>query len=91
MNVKCRQLTFRSFSICSFPVQISKVNDRIATGDVAGANASSYTLTEQLPKFFLQEAEVAYRTNEGDIRALYSLVREPLNHNSAGEGITGPL
>ena len=57
MNVRCRQLTFRSFSICSLPVQISKVNDRIATGDVAGANASSYTLTEQLPKFFLQEAE----------------------------------
>jgi hypothetical protein len=69
MNVRCRQLTFRSFSICSFPVQISKANDRIATGDVVGANAGSYTLTEQLPKFFLQEAEVAYKYNEGSIQA----------------------
>ena len=38
-----------------------------------------------------KQREVAYKYNEGDIRALYRLVREPLNRNPAGEGITGPL
>lgn len=38
-----------------------------------------------------KQREVAYNYNEGDIRALYRLVREPLNRNPAGEGITGPL
>ena len=38
-----------------------------------------------------KQREVAYKYNEGDIRALYRLVRERLNRNLAGEGITGPL
>ena len=71
--------------------QISKANQRIATGDFAGAIASSYTLTEHLLKLILCEAGVALNENEGDIRALYKLVREPLNLNPAGEGIAAPL
>ena len=71
--------------------QISKANRRIATGDFAGAITSSYTLTEHLLKLMLQEARVEYRENEGDIRALYKLVREPLKLNPAGEGIAAPL
>ena len=71
--------------------QISKASKRIATGDFAGAIASSYTLTEHLLKLILREAGVAFNENEGDIRALYKLVREPLNLNPAGEGIAAPL
>jgi len=71
--------------------QISKANKRIATGDYAGAIASSYTLTEHLLKLILREAEVSFNENEGDIRALYKLVREPLNLNPGGESIASPL
>ena len=71
--------------------QITKANKRIATGDFAGAIASSYTLTEHLLKLILREAGAAFNENEGDIRALYKLVREPLNLNPAGEGIATPL
>ena len=71
--------------------QITKANKRIASGDFAGAIASSYTLTEHLLKLILREAGVAFNENEGDIRALYKLVREPLNLNPAGEGIATPL
>ena len=71
--------------------QIVKANKRIATGDFAGAIASSYTLTEHLLKLILREAGVAFNENEGDIRALYKLVREPLNLSPAGEGIAVPL
>ena len=71
--------------------QISKANRRIASGDFAGAIASSYTLTEHLLKLILREAGVKYGENEGDIRALYRLVREPLNLNPGGEDIAAPL
>ena len=71
--------------------QIFKANRRIATGDFAGAIASSYTLTEHLLKLILREAGVAFNENEGNIRALYKRVREPLNLNPASEGIAAPL
>ena len=71
--------------------QISKANRRIASGDFAGAIASSYTLTEHLLKLILREAGVEFNENEGDIRALYKLVREPLNLHPAGSGIATPL
>ena len=71
--------------------QISKANRRIATGDFAGAIASSYTLTEHLLKLILREAEVSFNENEGDIRALYRLIREPLNLNPSGESIATAL
>lgn len=71
--------------------QISKANKRIAAGDYAGAIASSYTLIEHLLKLILREAGVAFNENEGDIRALYKLVREPLNLNPGGASIASPL
>ena len=71
--------------------QISKANKRIAEGDFAGAIASSYTITEHLLKLILREAGIVFNENHGDIRALYKLVREPLNLNPVGEGITVPL
>lgn len=71
--------------------QISKANRRIAAGDFAGAIASSYTLTEHLLKLILEEVEVSFNENEGDIRALYKLVREPLNLNPGSESIASPL
>ncbi len=70
---------------------ISKANKRIAAEDFAGAIASSYTLTEHLLKLILREAGVVFNENEGDIRALYKLVREPLNLNPASESIASPL
>jgi len=71
--------------------QISKANKRIAAGDYAGAIASSYTLTEHLLKLIRREAGVAFNENDGDIRALYKLVREPLNLNPGSESIASPL
>ena len=71
--------------------QISKANKRIAAGDFAGAIASGYTLTEHLLKLILREERISFSENEGDIRALYKLVREPLKLNSAGESIAAPL
>lgn len=71
--------------------QIAKANKRVAAGDFAGAIASSYTLTEHLLKLILREAEIPFTENEGDIRSLYKLVREPLNLNPAGETIAAPL
>ena len=71
--------------------QVSKANRRIATGDFAGAIASSYTLTEHLLKLILREADINFSENEGDIRALYRLVREPLNLNPGGEDIAAHL
>ena len=71
--------------------QISKANRRIASGDFAGAIASGYTLTEHLLKLILHEAGVEFNENEGDIRTLYRLVREPLNLNPGGEDIAALL
>ena len=71
--------------------QISKANRRVATGDFAGAITSSYTLTEHLLKLILQDEDVGFSPNEGDIRALYRLVREPLKLNPADDGIAKPL
>jgi len=68
--------------------QISKAKERVATGDFTGAISSSYTLTECLLKFILQEAGVTFNENEGNIRALYKLVREPLNLNPGVEDIS---
>ena len=71
--------------------QITKANKRLAAGDFAGAIASSYTLTEHLLKLILRGSGVAYNENEGDIQALYKLVRESLNLNPAGEAVAAPL
>ncbi len=71
--------------------QISKANKRIETGDFSGAIARSYTLIEHLLKLILRESGVAFNENEDDIRALYRLVREPLNLKPDGEGIAAPL
>lgn len=71
--------------------QISKANRKMADGDYAGAIASSYTLTEELLKLILRESRVEHKESEGDIRALYKSVREPLNLNPASEGIARPL
>ena len=56
-----------------------------------GQYASSYTLTEYLLKLILRETGVTFSENEGDIRALYRLVCEPLNLNPGGEDIAAPL
>lgn len=71
--------------------QIAKARKRTTAGDYAGAIASSYTLTEQLLKLILREEEVSFKENEGDIRLLYKLVREPLNLNPGGDSIASPL
>ena len=42
-------------------------------------------------KLILREAGVAFNENEGDIRALYRLVREPLRLDPAGDDIAAPF
>lgn len=71
--------------------QIQKANSKIENGDFAGAIASAYTLVEQLLKHLLSDLNEQYKENEGDIRALYRAVREPLKLNPSADTIEAPL
>ena len=71
--------------------QVTKARRRMEAGDFSGAIASSYTLTENLLKLMLEEMEVPFNKNEGDIRALYKLVRKPLSLNPGSKTIAAPL
>ncbi len=66
---------------------ISKANSKIASGDFAGAIASSYTLVEHLQKIILREAGVEFNDNEGSIEKLHRLVGKALNLNPAQENM----
>lgn len=58
---------------------LEKARQKIASGDPAGAIASAYTLVEEFVKQLLRKTGTAFNENEGDIRALYKLLAEPLN------------
>ena len=70
---------------------IQKADAKIESGDYAGAITSCYTLTEQLLKIILREADVDPKEAEGDIRKLYTAARNSLNLNPADDGIDRPL
>lgn len=72
--------------------QIAKSHARVRNGDYSGAITIAYTLVEQMLKLLVKEL---LRTDaydeQGDIRSLYQLVRDPLNLNPATSSIAKPL
>ena len=71
--------------------QITKATGKIDTGDFAGAIASAYTLVEHLLKLLLIETDTSHKKDEGDIRALYKLLRVPLGLDPSSTAIAAPL
>ncbi|MGV2067028.1 abortive infection family protein [Agrobacterium sp. 22-226-1] len=63
----------------SITEHIAKARQKIEAGDHAGAIASAYTLVEEFLKQLLRKTGTAFNENEGDIRALYKLLAEPLH------------
>ena len=59
--------------------QLDKARQKIDNGDPAGAISNAYTLVEELLKQLLRKTVTAFNENEGDIRALYRLLAEPLH------------
>jgi hypothetical protein len=58
---------------------LRKASQKITSGDPAGAIASAYTLVEEFLKRLLRKTATPFNENEGDIRALYKLLAEPLH------------
>ena len=71
--------------------QVRKANNKIETGDFAGAIASAYTLVEELLKHILTETGTPYKNSEGDIRILYKAVRGTLHLDPSEPRIDAPL
>lgn len=63
----------------SITEQVAKAKRKIETGDSAGAIANAYTLVEEFLKLLLRKTSTAFNENEGDIRALYKLLTDPLH------------
>ncbi|SKA30029.1 abortive infection family protein [Consotaella salsifontis] len=66
-------------SEASIQEHLEKARQKIANGDPAGAIANAYTLVEEFLKQLLRKIGTAFNENEGDIRALYKLLAEPLH------------
>ena len=67
--------------------QVTKARRKIEAGDPAGAIANAYTLVEEFLKLLLRKTGTAYNENEGDIRALYKLLAEPLHLAAKNESL----
>ena len=63
----------------SIQEHLEKARRKVASGDPAGAIANAYTLVEEFLKQLLRKTGTTFNENEGDIRALYKLLAEPLN------------
>lgn len=63
----------------SIQEHLEKARQKIANGDPAGAIANAYTLVEEFLKQLLRKTGTVFNENEGDIRALYKLLAEPLH------------
>lgn len=63
----------------SIQENLEKARQKIASGDPAGAIANAYTLVEEFLKKLLRKTGTDFNDNEGDIRALYKLLAEPLH------------
>lgn len=70
---------------------IKKARQKIVSGDPAGAIASAYTLVEEFLKQLLRKTGTTFNENEGDIRALYKLLAEPLNLAPKNESLESYL
>ena len=70
---------------------LEKARQKIANGDPAGAIANAYTLVEAFLKQLLRKTGTAFNENEGDIRALYKLLAEPLHLAPKSESLESYL
>jgi hypothetical protein len=75
----------------SIQEHLEKARQKIAGGDPAGAIASAYTLVETFLKQLLRKTGTAFNENEGDIRALYRLLAEPLRLSPKNESLESCL
>tara|TARA_R110001592_G_scaffold222022_1_gene477049 strand:- start:16599 stop:17438 length:840 start_codon:yes stop_codon:yes gene_type:complete len=75
----------------SIQEHLEKARQKIAGGDPAGAIASAYTLVEEFLKQFLRKTGTVFNENEGDIRALYKLLAEPLHLAPKNESLESYL
>jgi hypothetical protein len=75
----------------SIQEQLDKARQKIASGDHAGAIANAYTLVEEFEKQLLRKTGTVFNENEGDIRALYKLVAEPLHLAPKSEALESYL
>ena len=58
---------------------IEKCRSKISSGDSAGAITNAYTLIEAVLKDLLRHTGTTFKADEGDVRALYGLLKGPLN------------
>jgi len=75
----------------SIAEHITKAKRKIDAGDSAGAITSAYTLVEEFLKQLLRKTGTTFNENEGDIRALYKLLAEPLHLMPKGESLENHL
>lgn len=78
-------------SEASIQEHLEKARQKIANGDPAGAIANAYTLVEEFLKQLLRKTGTAFNENEGDIRALYKLLAEPLHLAPKNESLESYL
>ncbi len=70
---------------------LEKARQKIINADPAGAIANAYTLVEEFLKQLLRKTGITFNENEGDIRALYKLLAEPLHLAPKGNSLEGYL
>jgi hypothetical protein len=75
----------------SIQEHLEKARQKIANADPAGAIANAYTLVEEFLKQLLRKTGTTFNENEGDIRALYKLLAEPLHLAPKGDSLEGYL
>lgn len=75
----------------SIQEHLEKARKKITDGDPAGAIANAYTLIEEFLKQLLRKTCTAFNENEGDIRALYKLLAEPLHLAPKSESLESYL
>lgn len=83
--------TLVQLSEASIQEHLEKARQKIAGGDPAGAIASAYTLVEEFLKQLLRRTGTTSTENEGDIRALYKLLAEPLRLSPKSESLESYL
>ncbi len=75
----------------SIQEHLEKARQKIVNADPAGAIANAYTLVEEFLKQLLRKTGIAFNENEGDVRALYKLLAEPLHLAPKGDSLEGYL
>lgn len=75
----------------SIQEHVEKARHKITNGDAAGAIANAYTLVEEFLKQLLRKTGTAFNESEGDIRALYKVLAEPLNLAPKGDSLENYL